>query len=456
MNNPIDVIKKLGAVPHKFGDRVSAEYPFFMSLLDVDIVESDEVPAAAVTIRNNRVVMLVNTKALNEIADEMDLRGEEREAWFRAIGKHELLHFMLGHLLPSPERPVHIVKNIVMDALINRMIREFEVLIDRKKIKVIEPEEMVEKIQTFEPGSISIFYASSEAYHNWTWEEYYDRIIDQIPEAEYAASAQGGSNKSDGEDSSGGSDRDSKDSGDIKDRLKRIAKKVVCSADIDVPGDIPPEIAQKMEEAFERLVNTLKQRGELPGWIERTIEVRRKNRSKLKLKKLVRATFVHGYAMEKRDTWKRPSRRFGTFPGQRYKTVKRRAIALVDVSGSVSDNELIETLQEIYAISRSYGYEFKIYTYDVGIKKELSFHEVKRNGLQTDGGGGTDLRQTLAELDEDVLNGSFVFVFTDGYDDPPAKDDFKGAREIVFVFYPEHSVNFMKAVSEYATTAVLD
>lgn len=447
--NVTETIRKLGTTPHKFGDVMSAEYPFFVTLSFIKIKETDEVPTAAIGIEGKDVVMYVNSAALLKMAQDAGLNKEETEAFIRGVAKHEILHFLFKHILPSPERPNHTLKNIVMDALINPIIPEFQHLQNRHKVEPITPEELLKGVSLPE-GSMPLLCASIQAFEEWTWEEYYDALFaeaEKIQSNVYGSGMEGDAGNDNSTEGEAGGD------GDLT--LEKKIRKIPATGDIKPASEIPPEVEGKLEAVREKLIETMKSRGKMPGWLEREIELQRKNRAVAKVKRLLRKTFSMGNSLEKQDTWKRPSRRYDTFPGKKNTYVKRRAVALVDVSGSVGDRELTEAVKEICALSYAYGFEPKLYTYDVEIKKEIPYREFLRHGIKTEGGGGTNLKNVLDQLGEDVLKGAIVFVFTDGYDESPDKEDFKGAQEVVFVFYPNHSEDFKKAVAKYAATAVL-
>lgn len=441
----MNTIKRIGAFPHKFGDAMSAEYPFFVALTFIKIKETDQVPTAAIGIEGKDVVMYVNSPALLKIAQNAGMDEEETEAFIRGVAKHEILHFLFKHLLPSPERPNHALKNIVMDALINPIIPEFERLINRYKLTPVTPEDL---LRGSTPKDASILYASEQAFEEWTWEEYYDALKQEAEEAEKLKDGE-----SDAPAGNGANGEAGRSTSEGKSAIEKKTETIPTSNDIRPAPVIPPELEGKLEAVREKLVETMKNRGTMPGWLEREIQLQAKRKTIAKLKQLIRKAFALGNSIEKQETWKRPSRRYDTFPGKKNTYVKRKAVALVDVSGSVSDEELTEAVKEIFALAYTYGFEPKIYTYDTEIKKEISYRELMKNGIKTEGGGGTDLKAALAQLDN--LQNSLVFVFTDGYDDAPEKEEFKGAKEVVFVFYPDHSESFKEAVAKYARTFVL-
>jgi len=463
----IELIKTIGSVPHKLGESMSAEYPYLMALLDVKVEESDEVPTASVGVFDNKVVIKVNIENLLQIAQGLQMDKEETEAFIRGVGKHELLHYMLKHIIPDPKRKNERLRNIVMDALINHMVGEFSVLMKRRKLTPVDPAKLIQR-NFVSQGTL--LYAPDSVFNTRTCEEYYDELAKLLEKNSVELYAQtkpgngtntagktGCSNKTgagnESTESASNESGSNHDSGSCTDPTYGLDK-TVTGKDIKPCEDVPVEVMNNIENAMDRLIRTLKDRGDMPGWLERTVEANKRQRRKLKVMEQIKYTFAINSALKREDSWKRPSRRYDTFPGQKNRLVPRRAIALVDVSGSVSDQDLNDCINEIYALSCEFEYTFTVYTYDIELKSKVQVDRSHKK-ISTKGGGGTSLKSALAELDEKELKSSIVFVFTDGYDEPPKLADFKGALMIMFVMYADHDRGFVDKISKFARVGIL-
>lgn len=418
----LEHILTLGVQPHPYGDKLSVEYPFSIALINVDVKESDEVPTACVTIKNNRVLMYVNPKFIDEICRGWN--DTDKIAFIRGVGKHELLHFMFKHLMRRLEYDPKLA-NIVQDALINTIIPEFQTLLAKGKLSHVTPEEMFER-------NGDILMASQDALRNdWTWEEYYKAIANKLETI--TVTVLGRSNSGSGQDQG----QYGKLSGDV------------------IPADIPDDIAQAIEEAFEKYAEQLKNAGKMPGWLEREFEIQHRRNSMFKLRQRLRSLFAHGMQRIKQITHTRPNRRFEHEFGTRNWYLAMPITVLVDVSGSVKDEDLQACVDEIYALSRTYGTKMTIFTYDAKVQSEITYSQFKKHGIKTTGGGGTSLIDSLKELEHAHLDKSVVVVFTDGYDTCPQRDAFNGCKQIVYIMYPEHSKEFVESAKSYAQVLFL-
>ena len=127
--------------------------------------------------------------------------------------------------------------------------------------------------------------------------------------------------------------------------------------------------------------------------------------------------FVHSLiSTDRHNNWKKVNRRFpGELPGFK-KQPKLRILVGLDESGSYTDGEWAEAMNEIYAI-HGQGVEIWVAAFDTRITnyyKFNGFHQARSTS------GGT----SFVPVHEKALEGRFnaVIMLTDGYGDFPNKD----------------------------------
>lgn len=415
-----DVIKQLGVSPHPYGDKMAVEYVFSIALLHVNVIEDTNIPTACIGIEQKKPTIRINPEFVEQTTKNMN--EVQKTAFIRSIVKHEILHYMLKHLVhPASYNPR--LANVVQDALINTVIPELSKLISDGVLKAITPEEAING------GVGDVLIASSQALSkDWTWEEYYKYL-----EKEFKDKA---TNIGFGDDTGGYKIR-VKHSGDIK------------------HGELSEDQEIQINEALSKIIESMKQAGTLPGWLERVFTVQNKNVRMRAILSVLSKTFRNGTKIEKIETHTRPNKRFPDLFGTRnvYKSVK--LLTFIDVSGSVDDESIQKCVDHLYALSRAYGSDMHIFTYDTKIQSHMTYSEFKHNGLKTKGGGGTSLSSALKEVDEKFFKRALVYIFTDGYDSCPKREEFKDSAKIVYVLYKDHNEGFANYAKQYATVVYL-
>ena len=119
--------------------------------------------------------------------------------------------------------------------------------------------------------------------------------------------------------------------------------------------------------------------------------------------------------LKTRKTIKRPSRRYPGFFG--YELTKLpTVIALIDTSGSISDDELSNFLSHIYSILYEFKTPFKIFCWDGDVYEEITARYasdvIKIAKSRIKGGGGTVPDYALIRALQ--TRGDILIIFTDG------------------------------------------
>ena len=167
--------------------------------------------------------------------------------------------------------------------------------------------------------------------------------------------------------------------------------------------------------------------GKLPGRVKQSLDsLKRKELPLVNWKKVLKL-FAESSAKTKiKNTIKRKSKRYGTFPGIKIRRLKKLLVA-IDTSGSVSIEEIALFFSEIYHIWRS-GAEIRVVECDTQISREYDYKGITPSFVT--GRGGTDFNAPI-EYGNDEYSPDALVYFTDGYAPIPV---IKSRHPILWVF----------------------
>lgn len=180
------------------------------------------------------------------------------------------------------------------------------------------------------------------------------------------------------------------------------------TGDKDLQKDIT---AQLIEKAIE---NTLKERGTLPQNIEHMMNMF-KRKAQIDWKKVLK-NMVGQKKVGKRPTIMKRSRRFQNRPDIKGYTKDRmfELVVIVDISGSMSDKEIMTGLNEISAICKVFNTTIKLIQVDSVVHKIETF-TAKTRIFDRNGCGGTIMETGVKYImDENIPYDGIVFI-SDGY-----------------------------------------
>jgi predicted metal-dependent peptidase len=193
-----------------------------------------------------------------------------------------------------------------------------------------------------------------------------------------------------------------------EERSLPVLGEALCAA---LESDIERQIAQARQRTSDR------QWGAIPLGIRNAIaQVDKKRAGKVDWRRTLRIFAGNGYRTRIVPTNKRPSKRFGTFPGTRVKREQRIAV-VVDTSGSVSAKLVSAFFTEIHAVWRA-GTETLVIECDAAVQWTYRYEGVIPKNFS--GGGGTDFDPAFRWLRE-PRNGRFdaCIYLTDGFGPEP-------------------------------------
>jgi predicted metal-dependent peptidase len=163
------------------------------------------------------------------------------------------------------------------------------------------------------------------------------------------------------------------------------------NGDPDLQKDITSQLLEKAVE------NTVKDRGTLPHNIEHMMNMF-KRKAQIDWKKVLR-NIVGQKRVGKRPTIMRRSRRFQNRPDIKGHTKDRMfdLVAFVDISGSMNDSEVLQGLNEISSICKTFNTKLKVIQIDTEVHKIEEF--TKNTKLfERKGCGGTIMENGINYL----------------------------------------------------------
>jgi predicted metal-dependent peptidase len=366
--------------------------PFFSHILSGTVrTISDQIPTAAVGVRDECIMLMINQEYfLNELKT-----ASQRIA----VLKHETLHLVLKHLFRNLIKKDPELMNIAADIVVNQYIGEWDL-----------PDSAV---------TLSTF-PDMELESEQTMEYYYERLYElktkmdsgnkggrsKYPESQKAFEALYGNKRH--SDHSGWLDESASAN---QSGLKDILENQLLNA-----------TARTSQKSF----------GTLPGEIQRAINrIQESRKLSVDWKRQLRLfASCHGKTYIS-HTMKRISKRYGTRPGIRIRRLNR-VVVVIDTSGSIDNDTLRLFMAEIEGIRRT-GSEITVIESDCEVQNVYAFN--RRREISMQGGGGTDFDPAFEYINS-RKSGSFdaCIYLTDGYAPEPK---IKPRTSLLWVLTPD-------------------
>lgn len=354
----------------KVSKELMLKEPFYgLLILSLNKVWDKRVPTAGVSKNGVNFQLTINEDFWNSLSDNHK----------RGLLKHELLHIGFFHIQCQDEFPNKKVANIAMDIEINQYIDE---------------DDLPEGGCTLE--SFSEYNLPPKAGSR----EYYKLLMKAMEQEKQSGSGGKISDMAGMDDGATYSDGTiNPDHGTWKDfeDLSEAEKKLLESQ----TAHILKEIAEAVE----------KSRGTIPGEFQGIIErLRHVEPPKFDWRSYVRRFAGGSNEIFTKKLRRKENRRFDENPGLKIKN-KRHLLVAIDTSGSVSDKEVKEFLNEIHHIHKT-GSEVTVLQCDTTIR---SIEKFKPNqDIVLHGRGGTDFDPVLEYYNENTRKYTCMFYLTDG------------------------------------------
>jgi predicted metal-dependent peptidase len=162
---------------------------------------------------------------------------------------------------------------------------------------------------------------------------------------------------------------------------------------------------------------TIKKRGTVPGEIEGVIVIEEIVAPKFDWRGYIRRFTGISTKVFTKKIRRKENRRFSDNPGLKIK-MRQHMLLAIDTSGSVSNDELIEFMNEIHHIYKA-GVDITIVQCDTRIRSIEAYKG--KNDLKVHGRGGTEFDPVLNYYNENSKKYTSLVYFTDGECDANVK-----------------------------------
>ena len=337
-------------------------YGFFLIMLNK--VWRKDLPTAGVSKQNINYQLAINEEFWNSLSDDHKT----------GLLKHELLHIAFGHLVSFGSFSNKKLANVAMDMEINQYI----------------------EASWLPEGGINIDdYTDIQLDRKAGCRYYYDQLL----------------RLQDEKDKNG-------TSGD-----QEMDKLLDNIASGDVPDHSTWEEFEDMSEAEKKLIEkqvqkilkdakeqTIKKRGSVPGEIEGLLILDEVTKAKFDWKGYLRRFTGTSTKIFTKKIRRKENYRYEDNPGLKIK-MKQHMLLAIDTSGSVSDTELTEFMNEIHHIHKA-GVDITIVQCDTSIRSIEAYKG--KNDLKVHGRGGTEFDPVLDYYNANLKKYTSLVYFTDG------------------------------------------
>jgi predicted metal-dependent peptidase len=351
------------------------------------------------------------------------------------VMKHEMLHILQNHVHRTEERK-KLPFNFATDCAINQQIeRSHMPKITQDDINKMDP--MIVQQKNIKVGDTSAVYPDNfpvkvNVKKNMHAEYYYDLLLDEAEDQEdeeQECDKCGGSGEMDDESE----DKESED-GEPKEPKKCSCNN--CGGSGKTPGkgygdgngklvddhdtwqksegdkDLQKDMTKKMIE--QSISQTQKSRGNIPQDIPDMLALFTR-KSVVSWSRILKK-LTGNKRVGKRGTIMRKPRRFTNRPDLKGTTKNRlyTVVACVDISGSMSTEEIMMGMNEIHHVCKISKSKLKLIQVDTEVHKVEEFTE-KTKIFERSGCGGTYMYDGWRHIRENKIEHDLIIYITDGY-----------------------------------------
>ena len=337
-------------------------YGFFLIMLNK--VWRKDLPTAGVSKQNINYQLAINEEFWMGLSD-MHKMG---------LLKHELLHIAFGHLTSFSSFSNKKLANVAMDMEINQYIEDSWL-----------PE-----------GGIKLEdYADLKLDKKAGCRYYYDQLLRLQDEKDKNGTT--GNTPMDNL-------LDNIASGDVPDHSTWEEFEDMTDAEKKL---IEKQVQKILQDAKEQ---TVKKRGTVPGEIEGLIVIEEITKAKFDWRGYIRRFTGVSTKVFTKKIRRKENRRYEDNPGLKIK-MRQHMLLAIDTSGSVSDTELAEFMNEIHHIYKA-GVDITIVQCDTSIKSIEPYRG--KNEINVLGRGGTEFDPVLDYYNANLKKYTSLVYFTDG------------------------------------------
>ena len=347
-------------------------YGFFLIMLNK--LWSKKVPTAGVSKNGINYQLMINDEFWEGLSENHRL----------GLLKHELLHIAFGHLTTVFKFSDRRMANVAMDMEINQYI----------------------DVDYLPEGGIMIDnYAELNLDRKAGARYYYDKLKQAKDEKDQngTSGSDAFDNLCDQMDSGCGDNLPDHSTWDEFEDLSEAEQKLIEKQLQKVLGDAKEQ--------------TVRKRGSVPGEIEGVLIIEEIVAPKFDWRGYIRRFTGISTKVFTKKIRRKENRRFSDNPGLKIK-MKQHMLLAIDTSGSVSDTELMEFMNEIHHIYKA-GVDITIVQCDTSIRSIETYRG--KNEIQVNGRGGTEFDPVLDYYNENSKKYTSLVYFTDGECDANVK-----------------------------------
>ena len=388
-------------------------YGFFLIMLNK--LWSKKLPTAGVGKNGINYQLVVNPDFWEDLTEQHRL----------GLLKHELLHIAFGHLTTVFKFSDRKMANIAMDMEINQYIDDSwlpggELSPDQfKQLKETVKAELEKAKENNATQEELLAISKKLPARGIMIDDYEELNLDRKAGARYYyEKLKEAKDEKDQNGTSGSPDFD-----DLCDQMD--------SGDGDsIPDHSTWDEFENLSEAEQKLIEkqlqkvlgdakeqTVRKRGSVPGEIEGVIVIDEIVAPKFDWRGYIRRFTGISTKVFTKKIRRKENRRFSDNPGLKIK-MKQHMLLAIDTSGSVSNEELLEFMNEIHHIYKA-GVDITIIQCDTSIRSIEAYRG--KNDLKVQGRGGTEFDPVLDYYNENSKKYTSLVYFTDGECDANVK-----------------------------------
>jgi predicted metal-dependent peptidase len=337
-------------------------YGFFLIMLNK--VWRKDLPTAGVSKQNINYQLAINEEFWMGLSDDHKM----------GLLKHELLHIAFGHLVSFSSFSNKKLANVAMDMEINQYIEDSWLPEGGIRIEDYEDLKLDKKAGCRYYYNQLLRLQDEKDKNGTTGNTPMDNLLDNIA------------------------------SGDIPDHSTWEEFEDMTDAEKKL---IEKQVQKILQDAKEQ---TVKKRGTVPGEIEGLIVVEEFTAPKFDWKGYLRRFTGVSTKVFTKKIRRKENRRYEDNPGLKIK-MRQHMLLAIDTSGSVSDTELAEFMNEIHHIYKV-GVDITVIQCDTSIRSIEPY--IGKNEISVLGRGGTEFDPVLDYYNANLKKYTSLVYFTDG------------------------------------------
>jgi predicted metal-dependent peptidase len=337
-------------------------YGFFLIMLNK--VWRKDLPTAGVSKQNINYQLAINEEFWTGLSD-MHKMG---------LLKHELLHIAFGHLVSFSSFSNKKLANVAMDMEINQYIEDSWLPEGGIRIEDYEDLKLDKKAGCRYYYDQLLRLQDEKDKNGTTGNDAMDKLLDNVASGDIP-------------DHSTWEEFD-----DMTDAEKKLIEK---------------QVQKILQDAKEQ---TVKKRGNVPGEIEGLIVVEEFTAPKFDWKGYLRRFTGVSTKVFTKKIRRKENRRYEDNPGLKIK-MRQHMLLAIDTSGSVSNDELTEFMNEIHHIHKA-GVDITVIQCDTSIRSIEPYRG--KNEINVFGRGGTEFDPVLDYYNANLKKYTSLVYFTDG------------------------------------------